>query len=198
MNPDTNSSDFDDEMRRLWQAAPAPEAPSSRELRAQLAGRRRRVLRQQATTLAALLLAPPAMLWVCLTQHLSTLAIVGLLLAGLAVLSSIWRQLRALRLFYTLPAQDAPPAYLARLRSYYQWQQRYGLRFYQGYIVLLNAGLAMFFWNIYQAEPGMQLGLVLGLTAFTALVLMRYSRRHATKELEATAQVLSGLEGFEG
>ena len=70
------------------------------------------------------------MLWVYLSQRVGSLGAAGLLLAGTAVLGAIWRQQRAARLFYTHSAQEAPPAYLTRLRRHHQWQQRYGLRFY--------------------------------------------------------------------
>ncbi|GAA4358646.1 hypothetical protein GCM10023185_24560 [Hymenobacter saemangeumensis] len=198
MSADTEFPDFDeDALRRLWQATPEPAAPSSPELRRQLTGRRRRLLLQKAGSLLALVLAPPAMLWVYLTVHPGLLATLGLLLAGLAVMGAIARQLLTLRLLYTFPAQDSPPRYLARLRGHYQWQQQYGLRFYQGYVLLLNTGLALFFFDTNRAEPAWQWGLVAGMAVFSLLVIRRYSQRYAASEERALAQLLSGLQGFE-
>lgn len=197
MNPENPTSDPDDaDLRRLWQAAPEVPGPSSQALRQQLAGRRRRLLLDKTGRLAALLLVPPVLLWICLRYPLGPLGLAGLLMAGAAVLAGIWKQQRAVRLFYSYPAQDAPAAYVARLRRYLHWQQRYGLQFYQGYVLLLNTGLALFFVAGYAGRPAWQLGLPLALAALTALVWARQSHQYAAKEQQETAQLLRVLEGF--
>jgi hypothetical protein len=191
-------SDEDDELRRLWQATPASEAPSSAAaMREQLAGRRRRILLQKASTLAVLLLAPVLMVWVFISTQAGALGLAGLLLSGIALLASIWRKYHSLQLYYTYPAVEAPATYVARLRRYYRWQQRYGLPFYQGYIILLNTGLALYFADAYRGHTEWQAGLLLGLAGFTLLVLRQYSRRYALQEQQETEQLLQALQRFE-
>jgi len=185
----------DDELRRLWQATPEPEAvPDAPALRRELAGRRRRLLLQKSGVLLVLLLVLPAMLWVYGRVAPGPLGTAGLLLTGLAVVAAIGRQQYAVRLFYTFPAQEAPPAYVARLRRYYAWQQRFGLRFYQAYVLLLNCGLALFFLDAYRAQPAWQVGLPLALVVFTFVMLRQYSRRYAAREQEETARLLRGWD----
>ncbi|TGE28886.1 hypothetical protein [Hymenobacter metallicola] len=198
MLPDFPDSDPADEaLRRLWQAAPAPEAlvPAA-EQRRQLASRRRNILLRKFFTLLCLLAAPLAMLWVWLTSPVGALGAAGLLLTGGALLGAIWRQQRTLRLFYTFPARETPPAYGARLRRYYQWQQRYGLPFYQAYVILLNTGLALFFMDIYRGRPAWQLVLPTGLALLTVVMIRRFSHHHVQREQHQLEQLLRGLDGL--
>ncbi|AIZ63786.1 hypothetical protein PK28_08955 [Hymenobacter sp. DG25B] len=199
MLSDSTSPDFDeDELRRLWQATPEPAVRThAAEVRHQLATRRRQILLQKTGSLAVILLVPPVMVWVYLMRPVGGLGLAGLLLAGVALLGAIWRKFQSLQLFYTFSAQDAPAAYVARLRRYYQWQQDYGLRFYQGYIILLNTGLALYFIDGYQGRPAWQIGLPVALAVFTGLVLRNYSKRYALQEQQETEQLLQGLQGFE-
>lgn len=199
MHSDSPSPDFDDdELRRLWQTTPEPAvSPNASEVRHQLAARRRQILLQKAGSLAVILLVPPVMVWVYLMRPVGGLGLAGLLLAGVALLGAIWRKLQSLQLFYTYSAQDAPAAYIARLRRYYQWQQNHGLRFYQAYVVLLNTGLALFFIDVYHSRPAWQIGLSIALALFTGLVLRNYSRRYAAAEQQETEQLLQSLTGFD-
>jgi hypothetical protein len=199
MLSDSPSPDLDeDELRRLWQGTPEPAVrPQAAVVRHQLATRRRQILLQKTGSLAVMLLVPPLLVWVYLMHPIGLLGLAGLVLVGVAVCGGIWRKLQSLKLFYTFSALDAPAAYVARLRRYYNWQHDYGLRFYQGYIILLNTGLALYFIDGYQGRPAWQIGLPVAVAVFTGLVLRNYSKRYALQEQQETEQLLQGLQGFE-